>query len=204
VSASLTKCIWLGARKISSAEDALAEFKSDVHASSSVVPIQLDITDEASIKNAHTSIKDHLTAKNLEGLDVLVNKSVLYHTTAWSCNRTTHPLSAGILTPDFADVFKVNVVGTATLTAAIRPLLNDGGAIVNISSHLGSISLYTQHELPIYPAYASSKAALNSLTVQWALQEKQAGSGIRVVAVCPGKYTINVCVGWLVQLAQRV
>jgi NADP-dependent 3-hydroxy acid dehydrogenase YdfG len=65
-----------GSRKISAAEDALAEFKSDIHASSTVVPVQLDITDAASVKNAHTFIQGYLKSQNLPGLDVLVNKLV--------------------------------------------------------------------------------------------------------------------------------
>jgi hypothetical protein len=40
------------------------------------VPVQLDITDAASIKNAHPFIADYLKRKNLSGLDVLVNKCV--------------------------------------------------------------------------------------------------------------------------------
>jgi hypothetical protein len=38
------------------------------------VPVQLDITDAASIKNAHAFITDYLKTNNLPGLDVLINK----------------------------------------------------------------------------------------------------------------------------------
>ncbi|KAJ7240516.1 hypothetical protein C8J57DRAFT_99991 [Mycena rebaudengoi] len=166
--------IFMGSRKLSAAEDALAEFKSDVHASSTVVPLQLDITDDASIKNAHAFVQEYLQAKNLPGLDVLVN-------------------NAAIVSADFAAVYAVNVFGTAALTAAIRPLINKRGSIVNVSSDLGSITLFTRKPPPpIYPIYSSSKAALNSLTVQWAVQEEQKGSGIRVVSVNPGFNKTNL------------
>jgi NAD(P)-dependent dehydrogenase (short-subunit alcohol dehydrogenase family) len=41
------------------------------------VPVQLDITDEISIKNAHTFIAETLKARNISGLDVLINKSAV-------------------------------------------------------------------------------------------------------------------------------
>jgi NAD(P)-dependent dehydrogenase (short-subunit alcohol dehydrogenase family) len=87
----------------------------------------------------------------------------------------------------------VNVFGTVAITDAIRPLLNNGGAIVNISSNLGSLHGYTQRpHPPIYPAYSSSKSALNSLTLQWAIQEEEKKSGIRVVSICPGFNATNL------------
>jgi NAD(P)-dependent dehydrogenase (short-subunit alcohol dehydrogenase family) len=89
---------------------------------------------------------------------------------------------------DFQQVYAVNIFGTVAVTEAIRPLINNGGTIINVSSGLGSMDVYTKKPAPpIALAYSSSKAALNSLTVQWALQEEQLGSGIRVVCICPGK-----------------
>ncbi len=70
---------WTGSRKIAAAEEEIAKFESDVHASSTVVPVQLDITDAASIKNAHAFVADYLKGKNLSGLDVLINKCVAFH-----------------------------------------------------------------------------------------------------------------------------
>ncbi|KAJ7274095.1 hypothetical protein C8J57DRAFT_1594962 [Mycena rebaudengoi] len=165
-----------GSRKISAADDALAEFKSDVHASSTTVPVRLDITDAASVKNAHAFIQGYLKAQNLPGLDVLVN-------------------NAAIFGMDFQQVYTVNIFGTVAVTKAIRPLINNGGAIVNISSGLGSMDsdVYTKKPAPpIALAYSSSKEALNSLTVQWAVQEEQLGSGIRIVCICPGFNKTNL------------
>ena len=65
-----------GSRKLAAAHEALAKFASDIHPSSEVVPVQLDITDDASIKNAHASITKKLEERNLAGLDVLINKCV--------------------------------------------------------------------------------------------------------------------------------
>jgi NAD(P)-dependent dehydrogenase (short-subunit alcohol dehydrogenase family) len=83
-------------------------------------------------------------------------------------------------------VFKTIVFGTVAVTDAFRPLLSNGAAILNISSGLGSMGLYAHPGIPILPAYASSKAALNMLTVLWAKQEEEKQSGIRVLSICPG------------------
>ncbi|KAJ6621766.1 hypothetical protein B0H10DRAFT_2015663 [Mycena sp. CBHHK59/15] len=169
--------VFMGSRKLAAAEEAEAKFASDIHPSSAVVPMQLDITDEASIKNAHTFIADYLKAKNLPGLDVLVNNAA----------HGKDTLKA---------TYEVNVFGTEAVTEAIRPLLNKGGAILNISSSLGSVSLFTKRPYPgmphMYLPYSTSKAALNSLTVHWALQEELKGSGIRVVSICPGHNATNL------------
>jgi NAD(P)-dependent dehydrogenase (short-subunit alcohol dehydrogenase family) len=66
--------IVLGSRKLAAAEEARTKFASEIHASSSVVPVQLDITDAASIKHACAFVTEHLKSKNLPGLDVLINK----------------------------------------------------------------------------------------------------------------------------------
>ncbi|KAJ7145283.1 short-chain dehydrogenase/reductase SDR [Mycena filopes] len=160
--------VFMGSRKIQAAQEALSQFASDVHASSTVVPVQLDVTDEVSIKAAHSFIADHLKQKGISTLDVLIN-------------------NAGSIGPSFEAVYGVNVFGTTAVTTAMRPLLANGGAILNISSGLGSLTSHTQRPAPpLYLAYNSSKAALNSLTLQWAIQEEEKGSGIRIASICPG------------------
>ncbi|KAJ7488285.1 hypothetical protein FB451DRAFT_1226903 [Mycena latifolia] len=166
--ASPNVLVFMGSRKLAAAEEARAKFAADIHASSTVVPVQLDVTDATSIKNAQVFVADHLKGKSLPGLDVLIN-------------------NAGRLSTSFEEVYAVNVIGTAAVTEAFRPLINTGGAILNVSSTLGSLAAHTERPAPpLYPAYSSSKAALNSLTLQWAIQEEQKGSGIRVLSICPG------------------
>ncbi|KAJ7476664.1 hypothetical protein FB451DRAFT_1557455 [Mycena latifolia] len=160
--------VFMGSRKITAAEEAAASFASDVHPSSTVVPVQLDITDDSSIKEVHATIVDHLKAKNLSGLDVLIN-------------------NAAVLAQSFKETYEVNVFGTVAITESIRPLINPGGAILNISSTVASIGLLLKRPtIPKLPPYSSSKTAVNNLTVQWALEEQKKGSGIRVVSICPG------------------
>ncbi|KAF7315667.1 Short-chain dehydrogenase/reductase family protein [Mycena indigotica] len=166
--------VFIGSRKLANATEAIAKFASEIHPSSSVVPVQLDLTDEESIKNAAATVEKTLKEKQLIGLDVLVN-------------------NAALGTDSFHDVYAVNVIGTAALTNALRPLLNKGGSILNISSTLGSLAWYTQRPPPpIYSAYASSKSALNHLTLSWAIEEEQKGTDIRVVSICPGFNATNL------------
>ncbi|KAF7364044.1 Short-chain dehydrogenase/reductase family protein [Mycena sanguinolenta] len=169
----MSSSLW-APRKLAAAEESLAKFAQDIHPSSSVVPVQLDITDDASIKTAIACVTQHLQEKALAGLNVLVN-------------------NAGIVGSTFQETYAVNVFGTVAFTEAIRPLLKDGGAILNISSGLGSLYVHTQRPPPpVLLSYSSSKSALNSLTLQWAIQEEQKGSGIRVVSIDPGYNATNL------------
>ncbi|KAJ7689181.1 hypothetical protein B0H17DRAFT_643756 [Mycena rosella] len=165
--------VFMGSRKLAAAEEARAKFATDINSSSTVVPVQLDITDDTSIQNAHAFIANHLKEQGLRGLDVLINNAGRVGT--------------------FEEVYAVNVFGAVAITEAIRPLLNNGGAILNISSKLGSLKWHTERPPPrIFLAYSSSKSALNSLTLQWAIQEEQKSSGIRVVSICPGYNATNL------------
>ncbi|KAJ7451609.1 hypothetical protein FB451DRAFT_703133 [Mycena latifolia] len=171
--ASPNVVVFMGSRKLAAAEEARAKFAAEIHASSAVVPVQLDITDAASIKSAHAFVSDYLKEKSIAGLDVLINNAAR--------------------TGTFEEVYSVNVFGTVAVTDAFRPLMNNGGAILNISSTLGSLSWHTERPPPpIYLAYSSSKSALNSLTLQWAIQEEQKASGIRVISICPGFNATNL------------
>ncbi|KAJ7257547.1 hypothetical protein B0H12DRAFT_1218443 [Mycena haematopus] len=167
--------VFMGSRKIAAAEDALSKFAADIHPSSTVVPVQLDITDAASIEAAHGFVTDFLKNKGIQSLDVLIN-------------------NAAINVSSFPESFATNVFGAVYVTEAFRPLLiNSGsGVILNISSGMGSMNLHSQRELPFLPSYASSKAALNMLTVQWAQRERDTKSGIRVISICPGYNATNL------------
>jgi NAD(P)-dependent dehydrogenase (short-subunit alcohol dehydrogenase family) len=79
---------------------------------------------------------------------------------------------------EFERTMAVNLVGPFLMTRAAVPLMPNGGAIVNITS----ISGLRASALRI--AYGTSKAALDHLTKQLALE--LAVRGIRVNAVAPG------------------
>lgn len=76
-------------------------------------------------------------------------------------------------------VMDVNFKGTVFVTKAFKPLMGEGGAIVNLSSQAGR-----DGGGPGSAIYAASKGAVMTLTRNWA---KELGpQGIRVNAVCPG------------------
>ncbi|KAK7219670.1 hypothetical protein V2G26_007673 [Clonostachys chloroleuca] len=87
---------------------------------------------------------------------------------------------------DLMSLFNVNVMSAHQVTRAYLPLLKKGNTkkIANISTTVGSITMApTFREIPT-PAYKISKAALNMLTVQYALS--LADQGFTTIAVSPG------------------
>ena len=76
-------------------------------------------------------------------------------------------------------VFALNVKSVFAITQATLPLMNDGGAIVNLSSQAGR-----DGGGPGSMAYSSSKAALMAMTR--GLAKELGPRRIRVNAVCPG------------------
>ena len=94
------------------------------------------------------------------------------------------------LTPDTLRLtLEANVVAPFAITEILLPLLKaaPSGRIVHQSSALGSLTLNASGDLPLtwmLPAYNSSKAALNMLTVIQAAQLK--GTSVKVNAAHPG------------------
>ncbi|KAL4976243.1 hypothetical protein BDW66DRAFT_159806 [Aspergillus desertorum] len=138
-----------------------------------VVPVQLDPNDPESLRAAVELVETRLGGK---GLDVLIN------------NFGVQPITAGKIemADDFTEVFHTNVTLTHFVSRAFLPLLRRGNrkVITNISSTVGSITLSPKYRMSPTYAYKISKAALNMMTVQYALQ--YADEGFTVFAVSPG------------------
>jgi NAD(P)-dependent dehydrogenase (short-subunit alcohol dehydrogenase family) len=132
--------------------------------------VQLDVTDDASVAAA---------AETVAELDVLVNDA---------------GISGGRIAPsdatadDMRTVYETNVFGVVRVLHAFIPLLEKSEApvVVNVSSGVGSLGLSADPEGPWrdanYPVYASSKAALNMLTIRYAA----AFPRMRINSVDPG------------------
>lgn len=105
-------------------------------------------------------------------IDILVNNA---GTTQFADYNDLDSLSA----EDFHGVYSTNVVGPYQMVRAVRPIMKAQGygSIVNVSS-LAALS-----GLGSSIAYATSKGALNTLTLALA---RALAPEIRVNAVCPG------------------
>jgi NAD(P)-dependent dehydrogenase (short-subunit alcohol dehydrogenase family) len=166
----------IGARDEARARDAVVGLReAGVWASA----VTLDVDDEASVRDAAERIR-----REHGRLDILVNNAgILPEATA---KDAVDPLDPAL----FLHTFRTNVLGAVAVTAAVLPLLvqSDRGRVVNVSSRMGSLSDQLDPASPyhslVVPAYQSSKAALNGLTI--ALAKKLAGTPVKVNSVCPG------------------
>lgn len=129
-------------------------------------PIQLDITDSASIAYASNEV-----LRRFEGqLGALVNNAGFGITAAMEdCSRDM-----------LRSVFEVNLFGLQELTNRFIPIFRKQGTgrIVNISSVLGELSL------PFAGAYSASKFAVEAASD--ALRRELFDSGVSVSIVQPG------------------
>ncbi|KAJ5595317.1 short chain dehydrogenase domain-containing protein [Penicillium hispanicum] len=143
------------------------------NSSGRIVYVKLDVTNESSIKQAAAEVEAVLGHK---GLDVLINNA-----------GVCHYASDGVKSMDNLDEsFTINVLGVHWVTRAFLPLLQKGTLkkVANISTTIGSIALSRDAHLLPAPAYKISKAAMNSLTVQYALDYEK--EGFTFMALCPG------------------
>ena len=117
-------------------------------------------------------------------LDILVNNAGIAPETSSGDARE-------IVDADmFRRTFETNVFGAVAVIQWFLPLLRTArsGRIVNVSTTMGSLSEQLNRSSPYFeavvPAYQSSKAALNGITV--ALSKLLADTPIKVNSVCPG------------------
>src|SRR5919202_3407149 len=132
--------------------------------------VQLDVTDENSVKNAIQSI-----LSESEGIDLLVNNAGYGLTGAFE--------DIGI--DEIKALYETNLFGVIRVTQGVLPIMRKQGSgrIINISSGAGRIGY------PGGSAYVSSKFALEGLTESMAYEIEQ--FGIRTVLVEPGFVKTN-------------
>ena len=106
------------------------------------------------------------------GIDDLVNNAGIFH----------HGPLLELTREHWQQVLDVNLMAPIMISNAAVHLMNEGGAIVNVSSVLGQVSA------PTRGPYCVSKSALISLTKMQAIE--WAERGIRVNAIAPG-YILN-------------
>lgn len=84
---------------------------------------------------------------------------------------------------NFEFIFKVNIIGTALFDQMIKPFLQNGSKLIQISSGMGSVKFNVNPKGPL-DAYAISKAGINMLTNRLATRFRE--EGIIVAAINPG------------------
>ena len=160
----------LGARdeaKAKAAADKLRAEGVDAHA------VKLDVINEADVAGLPAFFESKFGR-----LDILVNNAGV-------------SLDFGGVTRDtFRQTYETNVIAPYFITEALLPLLKAGpaGRIVNHSSIMGSITVIGDSNSIssewVLPAYCSSKAALNMLTVTTARTLE--GTNVKVNSAHPG------------------
>ncbi|KAF1822725.1 NAD(P)-binding protein [Dissoconium aciculare CBS 342.82] len=135
--------------------------------------VQFDVANESSIQKALPAVEAALGGK---GLDVLINNAGI----AQYAENGTKSMDT------LLESLQVNVLGIHWVTRTFLPLLEKGQLkkVANISTTLGSIAFAPTFTWASCPAYKISKAALNSLTVQYSLDH--AKDGFTFVAISPG------------------
>ena len=141
------------------------------HNSRNLRLIEMDVNSDRSVQTAFKTI-----AEQFDQLDTVFNNAGILD---WD---TLDKIS----TEAFREIYETNVIGAFRVSKASLSLLQNSNnpLIVNISSRLGSISLRGHSQLGGAIAYQCSKAALNMLTAQMAIDYKSLG--IRTISISPG------------------
>lgn len=152
--------VFAGVRTSEDADRLLADIGDQVR------PLQVDVTDADQIHAAVEAVATELAGSELHGL---VNNAGIF---LGGAIETTTP-------EQWRRQFEVNVVGLASVTRAMLPLVRTArGRIVNVSSVVGRMSM------PMMGPYAASKHAVEAICE--ALRFEVAPMGIHACCVNPG------------------
>ena len=181
--------VLVGSRNLERSQAAAREVGPSAH------PLQLDVTDQASIAAAAELVRDRFGR-----LDLLIQNAAISNTglragmTVEEFSKSTRP--SVVAFDQMRAVWETNVFGVLAVYQAMLPLLRQSpdARIVNVSSGVGSLTTNSDASFayraifgPVYPA---SKTALNALTVAMAIELEP--EGIKVNAVSPGFTKTNL------------
>ena len=173
-------------------------FKRGVEAAGKIgagaIPVQLDVTDRASIAEAAERIRTEFGR-----LDLLVNNAAISNTRMADLSladyiKISEPSNVSI--DEVRAIWDTNVFGVLAVYQAMLPLLrlSSDARIVNVSSNVGSLGLNADPSFPyrksFTPGYAASKTALNALTLSMMIELED--TGIKVNLVSPGFTSTNL------------
>ena len=168
--------VYIGSRNLENGLEAVEKLKAI--SLTNVEAIQIEVTDDNSVKNARTEI-----GKKTEVLDVLINNAGI--------NGGAPNTALEATTGQFLAAYDTNVFGVVRVTQAFIDLLKKSPEprIVMVSTSVGSLSLQSDpnwlaYNFAKYAVYGSSKAALNMFTIHLAYELRD--TAFKVNAVCPG------------------
>lgn len=174
--------VLLASRNLDRGKSAAQAIAGDVH------PVQLDVTDEASIRAAVAQVEQQFGR-----LDILINNAAISRANGPDVETMQDYIQRSratlISVDEVRTIWETNVFGVLAVTQAFVPLLRKSKAarIVNVSSGLGSLTVNaTPHpyRATFNPGYGASKTALNAITLAFAIDLE--AEGIKVNAVTPG------------------
>ena len=184
--------VYIGSRRGEKVESSAKE--NTAKTAGEIVPIELDVTDKQSIKNAVKVISDN------EGkLDILVNNagssgphSNFLHDDSAPENKDPEAYGNGLFNEEFNDwtgVFGLDVASIFFVTSAFLGLLNKGSkargawsaSVINISSLSGQLRIPQNHV-----AYNICKAGAIHLTRIFATEFARKNFSVRVNSIAPG------------------
>ena len=174
--------VLLASRNLDRGKTAAQSIDGDVY------PIQLDVTDEASIRAAVAQVEQQFGR-----LDILVNNAAISRANGPQSETMQDYIQRSratlISVDEVRSIWETNVFGVIAVTQAFVPLLRNSVAagIVNVSSNLGSLALLSPanpYRSTFNPGYGASKTALNAITMAFSIDLE--AEGIKVHAVTPG------------------
>ncbi|KAF7193793.1 putative oxidoreductase [Pseudocercospora fuligena] len=142
-----------------------------------------DISKESSAEKGVAEVKRH----GAESIDVLVNNAGI---------MPFAPSIRDMSGDSLRDTLNVNLVSAHVMTLAFFPLLQKGREkkVINISTTMGSIAMTRDYSFAPTQAYKISKAGMNMLNAQWAMEfEKE---GFTFLAVSPGVSIVSEVHFW--------
>ena len=139
-----------------------------------VTHLNIDVTDEASIKAAASKIGD-------ARLDRLIVATGILHTEMFGPEKSIKDIKI----ENFVKIFSVNTFGPALIGKYFLPLMTkDQKSIVAfLSARVGSIS---ENKLGGWYAYRASKSALNQIIKNFSIEAKRTNSSGIIIGLQPG------------------
>jgi NAD(P)-dependent dehydrogenase (short-subunit alcohol dehydrogenase family) len=159
------------------------------------IPLQLDVTDRASIASAAQRIRE-----DFGRLDLLVNNAAISNTRKGNLSiqeylKLSRASSASL--DEVRAVWETNVFGVLAVYQAMLPLLRESpdARIVNVSSGVGSLTNNADPAHPYHamfgPVYPASKAALNAMTLAMMIELESTAIKVNLVSPAHTKTNLN-------------